>query len=178
MVFLSDVFKIRFQKLDNKMKKAFLFIFLSIIIFNHSFCQSFNSKDIELANFIKRMYNFNNFEGVKVIDDYDHKYFISLISLEKGKYPSSSTMNRVAQVKARQQANTFFNGSTISSNLVIKTTETKDSTSNETTVEMIESIRENSVGFVQGLELLINFDTDEGKRMVFVYFREIKEEEK
>jgi hypothetical protein len=86
-------------------------------------------------------------------------------------------MNRVAQVKARQQANTFFNGSTISSDLVIKTTETKDSTSTETTVEMIESIRENSLGFVEGLELLTNFQTDEGKRMVFVFSREMKEKE-
>lgn len=124
------------------------------------------------------MYNSTPFEGVKVIDDYVHQYFISVISMEKAKYPSSSTMNRVAQVKAQQQANTFFNGSTISSDLVIKTTETKDSTSTKSTVEMIESIRENSVGFVQGMELLTNFDIEEGKRMVFIYYREMKEEKK
>jgi len=87
-------------------------------------------------------------------------------------------MYRVAQVKAQQQANTFFNGSTISSDLVIKTTETKDSTSTKSTVEMIESIRENSVGFVQGMELLTNFDTEKSKRMVLIYYREMKEEKK
>jgi hypothetical protein len=32
------------------------------------------------------MYNSAPFEGVKVIDDYDHQYFISVLSLEKGKY--------------------------------------------------------------------------------------------
>lgn len=158
-------------------KTQFLICILVLIVPN-LYSQGFNEDKTALSNFIKRMYSSAPFEGVKVIDDYDHQYFISLISLEKAKYPSSSTMNRVAQVKARQQANTFFNGSTISSDLVIKTTETKDSSSTETTVEMIESIRENSVGFVQGLELLINFDTDEGKRMVFVFFREMKEEEK
>jgi hypothetical protein len=123
------------------------------------------------------MYKSSPFEGVKIFEDYDHQYFISIISLDKSKYTNSSVMNRVAQVKARQQANTFFNGSTISSDLVIKTTETKDSTSTETTVEMIESIRENSLGFVEGLELLTNFQTDEGKRMVFVFSREMKEKE-
>lgn len=143
-----------------------------------SFSQGFDEDKTSLSNFIKRMYNSASFEGVKVIDDYDHQYFISVISLEKAKYPSSSAMNRVAQVKAQQQANTFFNGSTISSDLVIKTTETKDSTSTKSTVEMIESIRENSAGFVQGMELLSNFDTDEGKRMVFIYYREMKGEEK
>jgi len=152
---------------------------LFILIFSSNiYSQGFNEDKTSLSNFIKRMYNSVPFEGVKVIDDYDHQYFISVISLEKAKYPSSSTTNRVAQVKAQQQANTFFNGSIISSDLVIKTTETKDSTSTKSTVEMIESIRENSVGFVQGMELLTNFDAEEGKRMVFIYFREMKEEKK
>ena len=144
----------------------------------NSYSQGFNDDKTSLANFIKRMYNNAPFEGVKVIEDYNHNYFISLVSFEKAKYTSPSIMNRVAQVKAQQQANTFFNGSTILSNLAIKTSETKVSTCSKLTVEMIESIRENSVGFVQGMELLINFDTEEGKRMVFVYYREMKEVEK
>ena len=160
------------------LKLKILLILLFSLISEISFSQGFNEDKTALSNFIKRMYNSAPFEGVKVIDDYDHQYYVSVISLEKAKYPSSSTMNRVAQVKAQQQANTFFNGSTISSDLVIKTTETKDSTSTKSTVEMIESIRENSKGFVQGMELLTNFDTEEGKRMVFIYFREMKEEKK
>lgn len=161
-----------------KIKIRILSILFFLLNTGLLYSQGYNDSKTSLSNFVKRMYNLTQFEGVKVIDDYDKQYFISLISVEKVKYPSLSTMNRVAQVKSRQQANTFFNGSTISSDLVIKTTETKDSSSTETTVEMIESMRENSFGFVQGLELLINFDTDEGKRMVFVFFREMKEEEK
>ncbi len=147
--------------------------FSSFLIISYS--QGFNDDKTALANFIKRMYNKTPFEGVKVVDDYDRSYFISLVVLEKAKYTSSSVMNRVAQVKARQQANTFFNGSTISSDLVIKTTEAKDSIKTNTSVETIESIKESSLGFVEGMELLINFDTDEGKRMVFIFYREIKE---
>lgn len=149
-----------------------------VLLVQNLYSQGFNENKTSLSNFIKRMYVSVPFEGVKVIDDYDHQYFISVISLEIAKYPSSSNMNRVAQVKAQQQANTFFNGSAISSDLVIKTTETKDSISTKSTVEMIESIRENSTGFVQGMELLTNFDAEEGKRMVFIYYRELKEGEK
>ncbi|MCZ2249095.1 MAG: hypothetical protein LC111_10090 [Bacteroidia bacterium] len=128
-----------------------------------------------MTNFIKRMYNSTPFEGVKVIEGYDEKYFISIISLEKAKYTSESTMMRVAQVKAQSQANTFFNGSTISSDFIIKTTEEKqkDSANTKTTLETIETIRENSIGFVKAMELLTNFDIEDGKRMVFIYYKEL-----
>ena len=94
-----------------------------LLIAIQSFSQSFNDDKVSLTNFIKRMYTVKPFEGVKVIDDYDHQYFISVLSLEKAKYPNESIMNRVAQVKGQSQANTFFNGSTTFSDFIIKTKE-------------------------------------------------------
>ena len=159
------------------LKRIMLITSLSFlaVCFQYALGQGFNEDKTSLANFTKRMYNTAPFEGVKVIEDYDHNFFVSLVSLEKTKYNNPSTMNRVAQVKARQQANTFFNGSNISSDLIIRTSEIKDSIKTNTIVEMIESIKESSMGFVEGMELLINFDTEEGKRMVFIYYREMKE---
>jgi 6-pyruvoyl-tetrahydropterin synthase len=119
------------------------------------------------------MYNSSPFEGVKIVDDYDHQYLVSVLSLDKTKYTSPSIMNRVAQVKAQSQANNYLNGSTISSDLVIKTTEQKNGDKSSTVVETIESIKENAVGFSQGLELLNNFENEKTKRMVFIYYREI-----
>jgi 6-pyruvoyl-tetrahydropterin synthase len=119
------------------------------------------------------MYTAKPFEGVKIVDDYDHQYLISVISLEKAKYTSESTMNRVAQVKAQSQANTFLNGASINMEMVIKTTEQSTKGVSNTLVETIESINQNSSGFTQGLELLTNFDNADSKRMVFIYFREI-----
>ena len=150
------------------------FLFFLIITFN-SKAQSYNGDKTAMTNFIKRMYKSSPFEGVKVIEGYDEKYFISVISLEKAKYTSESTIMRVAQVKAQSQANTFFNGSTISSDFIIKTTEVKqkDSANTKTTLEKIETIRENSIGFVKAMELLTNFDLEEGKRMVFIYYKEL-----
>jgi hypothetical protein len=149
------------------MKKIIYILILMCSI--SSLSQSINDDKTTLTNFIKRMYNSAPFEGVKVIDDYDHQYFISVLSLEKAKYSSESMMFRVAQVKGQSQASTFFNGSTISSDLVIKTTE-KES---KTTTETIETIKENAIGFVKSMELLTNFDNTDGKRLVFIFYKEM-----
>jgi hypothetical protein len=154
-----------------KIKVTFFLLFIAF----SSFSQSINDDKTSLTNFIKRMYNAAPFEGVKVIDDYDHQYFISVLSLEKGKYPNEAMMNRVAQVKGQSQANIFFNGSTISSDLVIKTTENTSTDKPSTAVETIESIKENAMGFVKSMELLTNFDNPDGKRMVFIFYRLMKQ---
>ena len=150
-----------------------------ILIGSYAKAQSFNEDKTAFTNFVKRMYSATPFEGVKIIEDYDHKYMLSVISVEKAKYPNESMMIRVAQVKAQSQVNTFLNGSNISMDMVIKTTESKDSTGKTSSItESIESIKQNSVGFSQGLELLTNFENAQTDRMVFFYFREIKTENK
>jgi hypothetical protein len=155
--------------------KLISFLFSVSIAFNSN-AQSYNDDKTSMANYLKRMYNNTPFEGVKVLESAEGNYFISVISLEKAKYTGQSTMMRVAQVKAQSQANTFFNGSTISSDFIIKTTEEKqkDSANTKTTLETIETIRENSIGFVKAMEILTNFDLEEGKRMVFIYYKELE----
>jgi hypothetical protein len=152
-------------------------VILTLLVF--SLCgiakaQSFNEDKTAFSNFIKRMYTATPFEGVKIVDDYDHQYLISVISVEKAKYTDPSIMNRVAQVKAQSQANTFLNGASISMEMIIKTTDQTSKDSTSTIVETIESIKQNSTGFTQGLELLCNLDNADNKRAVFIYSREIK----
>jgi 6-pyruvoyl-tetrahydropterin synthase len=157
--------------------KQIILVILALMLSVISYGQGFNDDKIALTNFIKRMYNSSPFEGVKIIDDYDHQYLISVISLEKASYTSESIMNRVAQVKAQSQASTFLNGATISMDMIITTKETKDSTNNVTAiVETVEEIKQNSVGFSQGLELITNFDKSDGLKMVFIYIRELHKE--
>lgn len=156
------------------MRKALL-IFVNIISLT-SIAQSYNSERTSLSSFIKRMYTSSPFEGVKVIDDYENQYLVSVISLEKSKYSNESIMYRVAQVKAQSQASTFLNGANISVDLTIITTEEKqtDSLSRKSTVSTIESIRENSIGFVKSMELLNIFEIQETKRMVFIYSKKLE----
>ena len=159
------------------MKKILLLIAFAFSITTNA--QSFNEDKTSFSSFIKRMYNVTPFEGVKIVHDYDHQYLISVISLEKAKFTSESIMNRVAQVKAQSQASTFLNGATISMDLIITTKETKDSGNNlKTIVETVEQIKQNSVGFSQGLELLTNFDNTDSRRMIYFYIRELKKEAK
>lgn len=157
------------------MKKLLIFIFFAFYQFG--FSQSLNQDKTSLTNFIKRMYGATPFEGVKVVEDYDHRYLVSVISLDKAKYSDVSIMNRLAQIKAQSQVNTFINGASTSSEIIIKTTETKESSEKtKTLVETIESIKQNAVGFSRGLEMLTNFENPENKKTVFIYFREVTDE--
>jgi hypothetical protein len=157
------------------MKKISLLVFLVFPFFVGA--QPFNEDRTAFANFLKRMYSASPLEGVKLVDDYDHQYLVSVLSLDKAKYTDPSIMNRVAQVKAQSQASTFLNGATISMDMVITTTEVKGK-SDSTIVQTVEQIKQNSVGFSKGLQLLTNFDQSDGKKMVFIYFREMKKEDK
>jgi hypothetical protein len=155
---------------DLHLKTTLIFLVLTINGFT-TFSQSFNDDKITFGNFLKRMFTATPFEGIKIVDDYNQSYLVSVITLDKSKYTSMSVMNRVAQVKAQSQANTFINGSSISSDLIIKTSEKKSNNSVESITEILESIKVNSYGFTRGLELLTNFDNQDGTRMVFIYFR-------
>jgi hypothetical protein len=156
------------------MSRVFFFI-LTMFFSNNLDAQSINEEKVSLSNFIKRMYLSKPFDGVKIVEDYDNQYLISVISLEKAKYTNESIMNRVAQVKAQSQASTFLNGATISMDMVITTKESKDSMNNsKTIIETVEQIKQNSVGFSQGLELLTNFDNTDNFKMIFIYSRELK----
>jgi hypothetical protein len=155
------------------LKLIILIPFIFCLVEN-SEAQSFNNDKTAFSNFLKRMYTASPFEGVKIVDDYDHQYLVSVISLEKAKYTSEYTMNRVAQVKAQSQASTFLNGATISMDMIITTKEIKDEKNDiATIVESIEKIRQNSIGFSQGLELLINFGNTDNSKMIFIYIIEI-----
>ena len=164
---ISDrFFKLSFMRI--------IFIFLYFVISITGFTQSINEEKTTLSNFIKRMYNSTPFEGVKIMDDYDHQYLVSVVSLDKTKYTNPSIMIRVAQVKSQSQASTFLNGATINMEMVIKTTERESKVSSSVLTETIESIKQNSSGFSQGLELLSNLDNADNNRTIFIYIREIK----
>lgn len=76
-----------------------------------------------------------------------------------------SISNRVASVKAMAQASRYLNGSNITQDMIIHTTEKSDGTSD---TEIIENIHENSVGYVKAMELLTNFVRSDGKQ-VFIF---------
>lgn len=134
--------------------------------------QNYNSDNIALTNFLVRMYHNAPFEGIRIVKDYDNSYLLSVLTLDNTKYPNESIMNRVASVKAMSQASRFFNGSKITSELIIYISEKSKDSSRDT--ETIEKIHEHSVGYVKALELLTNFPDVNG-RQVFIFYKRIGE---
>lgn len=132
--------------------------------------QNYDAERTALTNFLVRMYNNAPFEGVRVVEDYEEAYLLSVLTLERSKYPNESTMNRVASVKAMSQASRFFNGSNITSDIIIRTSEKSDGSSD---TEIIENIKENSIGYVRQLEMLTNFQAKDSGWQVFMYYMEL-----
>lgn len=143
--------------------------FLAATISFHA--QSYNSDKVSFTNFLVRMYNNAPFEGVRAVDDYDHAYLISVLALDKEKYKTESVLNRVASVKAMAQASRYFNGSNITQDMIIHTSEKADGRSD---TEIIENIREHSVGYVKALEQLTNFTREDGMQ-VFIFIKMLDE---
>lgn len=143
-------------------------VFASIV--GHA--QSYNQERTALTNFLVRMYENAPFEGVRAVEDYDNAYLMSVVKLDKSKYKTESAFNRVASVKAMSQASRFFNGSTITDDMIIRTTERADGTSD---TEIIENIREHSIGYIKSLEQLTNFAAPDGMQ-VFIFITPLQKE--
>ena len=127
--------------------------------------QSYNSDRVSFTNFLIRMYNNAPFEGVRAVNDYDDAFLISVLALDKEKYKTEAVLNRVASVKAMVNASRYFNGSNITQDMIIHTTEKSDGTSD---TNIIENIRENSAGYIKALEQLTNFRRKDGLH-VFIF---------
>jgi len=147
----------------------YIFTIVTALLFSSVFSQSFNEDKTAFTNYVKRMYASAPFDGVKIIEDYDHQYLVSVIGIDKAKYTDPSVMNRVAQVKAQSQVNTYLNGASIDMNTIIRTTETTENNQTKSVTESIEQIKQNSTGFSQGLELLTNFENSDSKRRWFMF---------
>ena len=135
------------------------------------YAQSYSSDKVSFTNFLVRMYNNAPFEGVRAVDDYDHASIISVLALDKAKYKTDAILNRVASVKAMAQASRYFNGSNITQDMIIHTSEKADGSSD---TEIIENIREHSVGYVKALEQLTNFTREDGMQ-VFIFIKMLDE---
>lgn len=135
--------------------------------------QSYNEDRVSFTNFLIRMYNNAPFEGVRAVDDDENAYLISVLALDKEKYKTEVVLNRVASVKATAQASRFLNGSNITQDMIIHTSEKSDGTSD---TEILENICENSVGYVKALEQLTNFARKDGLQ-VFIFIAPLSKNE-
>lgn len=154
-----------------KEKRAMLVVFALLLfgLVQEVSAQGFNAERKELSDFLTRMYKSEPFEGVRVVTDYENTYLLSVISLDRSKYPNESALNRVASVKAMSEASRYFNGSNITSEMIIRTKEAPDGSSD---TWIMEDIREHSIGYIKQMEQLTNFPAASG-RQVFIFFKQL-----
>jgi hypothetical protein len=121
-----------------------------------------------LEEFISEIIKKKSIDGARIISAPANKYIVSTITLENAKYSTPEMRDKAAFMKAKQLVNTMVNGSTITSDQIIRTDENDKSTE----VTNTEIIREQSMGFIQGLELLFGKEITQNKT-TYVYYSKI-----
>lgn len=107
-------------------------------------------------------------DAAKIVSAPGNKYIISIITLENTKYTSPEMRDKVGLMKAKQLVNTMVNGSTITSDQIIRTDENDSSTE----VTNTQIIKEQAMGFIQGLELLFAKEIIQNKT-TYVYYSKL-----
>lgn len=140
---------------------------------SNSQANKIKKKNERLAEYITNLYNESPFEGVKIVEEKDVSYLISLSVQVVSGHKTSSTKNRVAQIKARRNAMVFLNGSNITSETIIKTGETI--TNNNVTYyeTYMDEIKENAAGFLDGMQVLTTFTSNNGKEYIYIIYKKL-----
>jgi hypothetical protein len=150
-----------------------LLFFLSFIA--KSYGQDFGGDKVGLGNFVHRIYNAKPFNGVKLFQTQDGQdYMISVVELKNDPGKTEAVQSRIASVKAKAYVSQYLNGSNISTDVIVITMEEKTKDSVISRTEMQEILRESSYGFVDGVEMLTKFESNSGKELIYIYYREIK----
>ena len=121
-----------------------------------------------LESFVLTTLKKKQFDGARIVSAPNNKFLISLVTLDNSKYTSPEMQDKAAHMKAKQFANSLMNGSTITSDVILRT----DENDNSTEVTSTEIIKEHSMGFINGLELLVATKIQENKT-TYIYFSKI-----
>ena len=118
-----------------------------------------------LEEFITEMSKKKSIDGARIISAPSNKYIVSTITLENAKYTAPEMRDKAAFMKAKQLVNTLVNGSTITSDQIIRT----DENDIRTEITSTEIVKEHAMGFIQGLELLFAKEITQNKT-TYVYY--------
>ena len=154
------------------MKKVIVLIILCVVISSLvALAQSYNQEKVALTNFLVRMYKAEPFEGVKVVSDYENNYLLSVVLVTPS--TTTSATNRIAQVKSHRQVSQFLGGMvSVDSETIIRTTEKVKE--EKTIEEVVDVIREHSIGYTKAMEVLTVFDATDDQKC-YMFYRKVEE---
>jgi hypothetical protein len=118
-----------------------------------------------LEQFLLNQLKKNPFDGARIVSAPNNRFIITSVSLENSKYATPEMRDKVAQMKAKQMVNTLVNGSTITSDMIIRVNQ--DAGSKD--VDSVEEIREQAMGFINGLELLARKELT-SEKITYLYY--------
>ena len=118
-----------------------------------------------LDEFITEIIKKKSIDGARIISAPSNKYIVSTITLENIKYTTTEMRDKVAFMKAKQLVNALVNGSSITSEQIIRT----DESDKRTEITNTEVVKERAMGFIQGLELLFGKEITQNKT-TYVYY--------
>ena len=121
-----------------------------------------------LEEFITDIIKKKSIDGARIISAPANKYIVSTITLENKKYTSPEMRDKAAFMKAKQLVNTMVNGSTITSDQIIRT----DESDIRTEITNTEIVKEHAMGFIQGLELLFGKEITQNKTTYVYYIKD------
>lgn len=148
------------------MKKE-LIILCAILFGISAFAQEYSSEYNDLAQYVKRMYLEEPFEGARIVENVDNCYLVSVVA----ETPSSNdyATNRKAEIKGLSYANTFLNGTQISQSTVFNMRSDSRGYSYEEINDFIEA---RSMGYIQTMQSLLTFTDGNGKK-VYVFCKKL-----
>jgi hypothetical protein len=121
-----------------------------------------------LGDFLLGILKKKPFDGARIVSAPNNKYIVSVITLDNAKYSSPEMRDKAGHMKAKQFVNILVNGSTISSETIIRT----DETDKATEITNTEIVKEQAMGFINGLELLTTKEIIPNKT-TYLYFSKL-----
>lgn len=145
-------------------------ISLCFFLSSHILC---SQSTLLLEDYIKDRYEDVPIEGVKLIDFGNTQYMVSMSMTSVSTRKSISSLNRVCMIKARREALKFVEGSSITSETILNTSEVVTDRGVEFYEEFFDSIKENSSGWVDGMSVLTSWYFNNKKDYALVIYTEL-----
>ena len=150
-----------------KIKLVFVFI-LSI----NALVYGQDCSNVQLEQYIIDKYSSIPVEGAKYIYLKGCKYVIGIGIVPSGS-SNMSTTNRVASIKARRSVIQLLNNPKITSEQIYVAEENSNNNSVSYTEYFQDKVTEEAAGFVNDMELLSAFYTEDKKTFIYVIYKKV-----
>lgn len=158
--------------------KNYLFVTCLVLVTTIAYTQTVmelpvNESNAELANYIKNKYLSEPFEGVKILETTNGTYLVSLGVVSTADYKDQSSKDRVAVIKARRNVLQYLQGSIVTSEQILTTSESITAKGVSYYEQYMDKITESSAGFVDGMTTLTTFNSKDNKEYIHAIYSQL-----